>query len=129
MNVQTLKWKPSVTVEQQPEKFITVDLETDKLLYLWGGSIVSFEWLKDGKPKPKEDLKEALREKFEKKELALQKGEAIEQPLLGIGIFSGIEIGTGRETLCVFAAHKVPTIKCSIMKAMEKEFTKLWNKG
>ncbi len=129
MNVQTLKWKLSGTAEQQPEKFVTMDLETDKLLYLWGGSIVSFEWLKEGRPKSKENLSDGLRERFEECEKALLNNKEIEQPLLGVGIFNGVEIGTGRATLCVFAAHKVPTIKCSIMKSMEKEFMKLWKKG
>lgn len=129
MNVQTLKWKPSVTVIEQPEKFVTLDLETSKLLHLWGGSIVSFEWLKDGKPKDKSDLKESLQEKFTEIEQILENGQSVEHPLLGIGIFDGVEMGTGRATLCVFATHNIPKIKCSILKTTEKEFMKIWKKG
>lgn len=129
MNVQSITWKLSGTVEQQPDKFITVELDTEKLLHMWGTSIVSFEWLKNGQPKPKGNLSPNLREHIEEVETSLNNNKPVVQPLLGIGIFDGIEIGTGRATLCVFAVNKIPTIKCSLLKSMEGEFQKIWNKG
>ncbi|MGE4314068.1 MAG: hypothetical protein AB7E85_07350 [Pseudobdellovibrionaceae bacterium] len=125
MEVQTLKWKLAPNVAAHPEKYMDVELPPARVLELWRSSIVAYEWLDQGQPKPLEKLNPNLKDEYEMILKALKDGTEIEQPLLGIGIFDSLEVGMGRATICALAAANVPVLRMSLPVSMEKAYRKL----
>ena len=120
-----MEWMLSATVSAKPDKFVSHDIDMQKLLEAWRHSIVSFEWLKDGQPKPEEALNDTVKDHVVEMKKSLKDNVAQEQPMLGIGIFDGIEIGTGRALVYVLAQQGVESVKCSLPTSMEKDILKI----
>ena len=92
---KTLTFKDSKAALAKPEHYIEVRVDVAKALESWRGSMFSFEWLDgEGRIKSPEALKEKDQARFQDVEAALEAGEVLEKPLLGIGLNDTIEIGS-----------------------------------
>ncbi len=100
---------------------ITVDAA--KTLKSWETSLFGFEWLeKDGSIRTLQSLPLKERDKRLKVEAALQKGDDLPRPVLGIGLMDNVEIGSGREVFLTLAALGHKTISVHIPKSLADEF-------
>ncbi len=107
----------------RPDHYIRVDLLTKPVLKSWQSSLFSFEWMTpDGTIKSLADLPEKERVKRQQVEDAIRQGQALERPVLGIGMMDNIEIGSGRAVFLTLAAHGLERISVHIPKAHEDAF-------
>ncbi len=126
MNTADLTFQDSKAATAKPDFYIPVTLDINAVLKSWQLSVFSFEWLeKDASLKPIDALKESDQEKRKTIEAAINIGEAIEKPVLGIGIQDNVEIGSGKAVLCTLAAHGLKTIPVHIPKSNESDFKDL----
>lgn len=113
----------SAAIRDREDRYLTVRVHTGKVLADWRKSLFSFEWLTpDGNLRSLDDLPMAQRDKRLKIEETLKNGQAVERPVLGIGILDNIEIGAGREVFLTLAARRVDMIEVHIPKSSQKEF-------
>ncbi len=123
MQINAIKYKDSKSAQSRPEFYAAVTLNVKAVIQSWQLSVFSFEWLnQDGSIKSIEELKESDRERRQLIEAALQSGEPLDKPVLGIGIQDNVEIGSGKAILCTLAAHGVETIPAHIPKSNESDF-------
>ena len=119
----TINFIDSTAVEARPDFYITVSLNIDAVLKSWKLSIFSYEWMdKDGSIKSMNDLKETDQANRQAVETALNSGETLNIPVLGIGIQDNVEIGSGKAVLCTLAANGIQTIPAHIPKSNESDF-------
>lgn len=123
METIDISYKDSAAIAGREDKYLTVRVHTAKILADWRKSLFSFEWLTpDGNLRTLDDLPLAQHDKRIKTEDTLKKGQALERPVLGIGILDNIEIGAGREIFLTLAARKMDAIEVHIPKSSQKEF-------
>ncbi len=117
------RFKPSPSIETARSLFIDIEVDVAKVLESWRESLFSFEWLdEDGTIKPLKDLSVRERPKREEIEALLAKNEALEMPVLGIGIHDNVEIGSGRAVFLTLAAHGCKIMPVHIPKSCESDF-------
>ena len=79
---------------------------------------MSLEWLdKKGRIKAFKDLKPVKQEKRLLIEEALKNGARIERPILGIGLYDNVEIGSGRAAFVTLAAQGFNRIPVHVRKS------------
>jgi len=111
------------SIEDRMERYISVDVLTDKVLESWRHSLFSHEWLlPDGRIRSPEELSAAEGARCKGIEKRLEKGEALEKPVLGIGLMDNVEIGIGRHIFLTAAAKGLKTIPVHIPKGQSDEF-------
>lgn len=119
----TINFSDSKTVKARPDFYTTVNLDIAATLKSWKLSVFSYEWLnQDGTIKDTNDLKETDQHKRQQVETALNNGDTLDMPVLGIGIQDNVEIGSGKAILCTLAAHGIQTIPVHIPKSNESDF-------
>lgn len=113
----------NVIVRLQPDRYMDIMVNTSGILESWQASLFSFEWmLPDGRIKTLEELSEDERNNRMDIERKIEKGEALEKPVLGIGLRDNVEIGSGRAVFLTLAAHGVGEIPVHIPKNDENDF-------
>lgn len=123
METIDISYKDSAAIAGREDKYVTVRVQTGKVLADWRKSLFSFEWLlPDGALRPLDELPLTQRDKRLHIENALKNGQPLERPVLGIGILDNIEIGAGREIFLTLAAHGEDTLEAHIPKSSHKEF-------
>ncbi len=123
METINISYKDSAAISGREDKYLTVRVHTAKILADWRKSLFSFEWLTpDGNLRSLDDLPMAQRDKRVKTEDILKNGQAVERPVLGIGILDNVEIGAGREIFLTLAARRADMIEVHIPKSSQKEF-------
>ncbi len=111
-------------LEGDQAAFETVTVRVPTVLRSWKSSLFSFEWIKpDGSLKDIYELPHHLRERRLAVEEKLKSGQALEKPVLGIGLLETIEIGVGRDVFLTLAAHGVTEIPVHIPVNMAREFS------
>jgi hypothetical protein len=118
----TLTFADSKPVKANPDRYIEITVDTAKIVESWSTSLYSFEWLYDGQLKSGDDLKPSDREKQRTVLAALDAGETLERPVLGIGIQDNAEIGSGKVTFLTLTALGVKTLPVNIPKSCETDF-------
>jgi hypothetical protein len=104
-------------------RYMTITLDTKRVLESWQLSLFSFEWLHpDGRIKALDELPDHEKPRRIAVENKLKNGISIEQPVLGIGIADNIEIGMGRTEFLTLAAHGMKQIPVHIPKSCESDF-------
>jgi hypothetical protein len=107
----------------RPEQYLDITVSVEKVLKSWRVSLFSFEWLRpDGRIKGADELPEAEQPKRREVERRLAQGEALEKPVLGIGLLDNIEIGSGRAVFLTLAALGAKTVPVHIPRSNESEF-------
>jgi hypothetical protein len=97
-------------IRGKEERYLTVRVDSARILKSWRQSLFSFEWLTpDGDIRATDDLPMREHEKRLEVEKALKAGQALERPVLGIGLMDNVEIGSGRAVFLTLSAlgHKV----------------------
>ena len=121
-NADDLNFANSKPVQANADKYIEIHVDTAKIIESWALSLYSFEWLKDGKVKNVKDLKDSDQEKHRAIVTAIENGESIEQPVLGIGIQDNVEIGSGKAVFLTLTSLGVKTLPVHIMQSCEDDF-------
>ena len=105
------------------DAFTCITIDTNKAIQSWRLSILAHEWLNgDGSLKPAEKLTAANQEKLKAILAALDKGQPIEKPVLGIGIMDNIEIGSGRAEFIALYTQGIKHIQAHIPKSNDADF-------
>jgi len=113
----------SLAVKSRPEGYVNVTVSIPLVLESWRESLFSYEWLtQDGRIKNKTDLPPAEKTKRETIEQKLKSGEALETPVLGIGLQDNIEIGSGRAAFLTLASLGATEMSVHILKSNKDEF-------
>lgn len=109
--------------ENADGKYMDITVSTARILESWRESVFSFEWLTgEGAIKAFEDLSETEKPKREAIEAKIAAGEALEKPVLGIGLQDNVEIGAGRAEFLTLAARGLTQIPVHILKSNESDF-------
>ena len=104
--------------------FTEIEIDCAAALKSWRKSIYSFEWLdQNGKIKPAADLSEAEGRRRFDIEKAIQNGDKIEKPILGLGVMDNIEIGSGRAALLTLIDHGHTSLPVHVPNSQKDEFT------
>lgn len=111
------------SIEGKEDRYETITVDLDKVLASWKQSLFSFEWLlPDGSVRSKNELSENERQKYDYTLSEIESGNALPQPILGIGMMGNIEIGSKREILLTLYSKGVRKIDVHILKQDFEEF-------
>ena len=123
MAEKEIRFTENSTIRGREEHYLTVNIDVRKVLESWRTSLFSFEWLMpDGRIRSLPELPAEEQDKRAAVETLIEKGGALEMPILGIGIMENIEIGAGRAVFLTAAAHGVLILPAHIRRSHEKEF-------
>jgi hypothetical protein len=107
---------------KNPNDYMELIVSPAKVLEAWQTSIFAHELIaKDGRIKNEQDLSGTNLEKYLTAFEALKRGESIEKPLLGIGLYDGIEIGIGREIIAAAYHLKLENLPVHVRKAQSDD--------
>lgn len=111
-----------VIVNKNPEDYIEVETSPQAIFKVWKLSFFAHELLhNDGQVKTAEELSGDTLEKYIQAAEAFKRGETVVKPILGVGIYDGIEIGVGREIIAAAYHAGVKSIPANIRKAQADE--------
>ena len=118
-----LKFQDNTAAKARPEAFVEILVDVQAVLKSWKASLYSFEWLRpDGSIKAIEELSGPEALKRIDAESLISQGEALEKPVLGIGLMDNIEIGSGRALFLTLAAQGHKTLPVHIPASSQKDF-------
>lgn len=107
----------------QPDRYAEITVDAVKVLQDWRQSLLAHELIdKNGFVKGDEDITETRLEKRERIRLRLSAGQALEKPILGIGIFDNIEIGAGSDILATLVMEGVTTLPVHVRSSQLRDF-------
>lgn len=105
------------------EHYICVQISTEKALDSWRESVFSFQWLNaKGQIRPIDELPVEEQPKRRAVEKAINDGDALMKPVLGIGMQDNIEIGSGRAVFLTLIDLGYDTMPVHILRSNETEF-------
>ena len=121
--ISSLKFIDNPVIAARQDRYTTMTIDVGAVLQSWRISLFSYEWLTpDGRIKTLDELPQQEQPKRLDIESRLSTGEAIEKPVLGIGLMENVEIGAGRAVFLTLAAHGCKTIPVHIPVSNAKEF-------
>ena len=107
-----------VIVEKNPNDYTEINAAPADILGLWKVSLFAHELLnKDGRLKNENELSNDTLQRYIAAKESFKRGEEIPKPVLGVGIYEGIEIGVGREIVAAALHAGLDFIPVSIRKA------------
>lgn len=107
----------------QPDRYAEIVVDATKVLQDWRQSLLAHELIdKNGFVKGDEDITESRLEKRERIRLRIEAGEALEKPILGIGIFDNIEIGAGSDVLATLVMEGVTVLPVHVRTSQLADF-------
>ena len=113
-------------VDSNPDDYIEIKTCPETIFKVWKLSFFAHELLhKDGHVKSETELSGETLQKYIAASESLKRGETLPKPILGIGIYEGIEIGVGREIIAAAYHAKIPSIPAHIRKAQADEIVAL----
>lgn len=119
-----------IIVDKNPDDYTEIVTSPAAIFDTWRLSFFAHELLRqDGSVKNESELDGNTLQKFIAASEALKRGEAIEKPVLGIGLNDGIEIGIGREIVAAAYHAGEQEITASVRKAQIKDISKLLGTG
>jgi len=111
-----------VIVSKNPDDYTEVNTSPTSIFNGWKLSFFAHELLnKDGTIKNQADLSGDTLQKYIQAAESLRRGEPIEKPILGVGIYDGIEIGVGREVIAAAYHAGLKSIPANIRKGQATE--------
>lgn len=94
-----------------------------KVLQDWRQSLLAHELIdKNGFVKGDDDITETRLSKRDVVRLRMENGEALEKPILGIGLFDNIEIGAGSDTLATLVMEGVTVLPVHVRSSQLADF-------
>ncbi len=110
-------------IKNRRDHYIDVSVSVARVVESWRVSLFSYEWLlPDGRIKALGELPEAEQPKRREVERLIGAGEALQKPILGIGLMENVEIGSGRATFMTLAALGFDRIPVHIPLSNSDEF-------
>jgi len=110
----------------RPEQYAELVVDAKKLIAAWRQSLMAHELL-DGNGFIKGDM-ELSEGRLEKRMVVRKKlgaGEALEKPILGVGIFDNVEIGAGSDTIATLVMEGVTIIPVHVRRSQIRDFEAL----
>ncbi|MFA7277067.1 MAG: hypothetical protein WC043_09735 [Pseudobdellovibrionaceae bacterium] len=118
-----LKFSDPESLKGREDRFCEVEVWVAPVLASWSQSMFAHEWLKpDGKIRTLAEMSEAMRNKRRAMESAIDEGQTLMKPVLGVGVLDNIEIGSGRDLFLALAARGVTSIPVYIPRSHKSEF-------
>lgn len=112
---------PSLAGEEGQFTSITVSISS--ILRSYRRSLFAHEWLTpEGRVKDPQDLSALHQSQYQAVIASLEKGQALPQPVLGIGLLECVEIGAGRDVFMVLAALGYGSMPVHVPRDMAGEF-------
>lgn len=122
-DVATLNLVDHPSLKGREDRYATLRVDTASILVSWRKSLFSFEWLNpDGSLRSLDELPLHERDKRLKVEKQIAQDQALERPVLGIGLLDNVEIGAGRDIFMTLAAHGLKEIEVHIPLSAQKDF-------
>lgn len=113
-------------IDQNPADYVEIMVSPQKIFEQWKLSFFAHELLhKDGSVKSQDELSGDTLNKFIRASESFHRGEEVPKPVLGVGIFDGVEIGIGREIIAAAYHSGLNTIPVHVRQAQLKEIEKL----
>ncbi len=113
----------NTVVLARPEQYTEIMVDARKVLQDWKKSLLAHELLDQaGQVKSDDELSETRLEKRENIRDRLSAGLSIEKPVLGIGVFDNVEIGSGSDILATLVLEGVTEIPVHIRVSQLKDF-------
>jgi len=113
----------SPVVAAAPERYAEIMIDAAKVLQDWRQSLLAHELIdKNGFVKGDDDITETRLEKRERIRLRLEAGQALEKPILGIGMFDNVEIGSGSDILTTLVMEGVTVLPVHVRTSQLAEF-------
>jgi len=123
MNSPSTKFIDNSNLKGRESHYVTLNVNSDKVIKSWKSSLFSFEWLTpDGSIRTPDELTDSEQKKFYEVTKLYKNGESLERPILGIGVLDNVEIGSRRDVFLTLGAHDVTEISVHVLKQDEKEF-------
>lgn len=114
-------------IKGQEDKYKTVTIDVTAVIKDWRSSLFAHSWVNpDGRMKTLEELSQVEQERRHEVEERLASGNAIERPILGIGLLDHVEIGSGRSIFVTLAAHEIEQLSVHIRLSNEEELQKFF---
>ncbi len=121
--VTSLHFVDHGSLKGREDRYTVARVNTAAILKSWKASLFSFEWLTpEGGLRSLDELPLHERDKRLKVEKHLAHGDALERPVLGIGILDNVEIGAGRDVFMTLAAQGLKDIEVHIPLSAQKDF-------
>lgn len=121
--IKTIEFTDNPAILGKESKYVTIEVNVDKVIESWRDSIFSYEWLtENGQVKEQSALSEREHQKRAQIEELLTQNKPIPKALLGIGLKDNIEIGIGRAHFLTIAAHNIKEIPVHIPKSNSDDF-------
>lgn len=119
----TARFEDNSALKGREKAFITVDALVAPVLASWKESLFAHEWLHpDGSIKKPSEMTEKMALRRQGVEDRLGSEQALERPVLGIGILDNIEIGAGRDLFLALAARGIDKIPVHIPQSHLDDF-------
>lgn len=119
---QNFKWVSCKGAQDNPDKYVVMQLDLQKTIESWAMSIVAHEWLKSGIFKLHADLQDHLQEEWTTMLESVQTTKTFVRPILGIGVLDNVEVGTNRAVLSVAKHLELVSIEVVVPKPMADLF-------
>jgi hypothetical protein len=107
----------------QSGKYTELLIDATKVLQDWRQSLFAHELVdSNGFVKGDDEISETRLEKRERVRLRLSAGQALEKPVLGIGMFDSVEIGAGSDTLATLVMEGITVLPVHVRTSQIDEF-------
>jgi hypothetical protein len=104
-------------------QYVELLVDARKVLQDWRASLLAHELVdKNGFVKGDDDISETRLEKREVVRSCLTEGQAIEKPILGIGIFDNVEIGAGSDVLATLVMEGFTILPVHVRTSQLRDF-------
>lgn len=110
-------------IRKREDKYLTVQLDMDKVIESWRKSLFSFEWLlPNGHLRKPDEMTEEILDKYNFALSLYKDNKPLPMPILGIGVMDNIEIGSGKEFVLMLYGKNSKNFHAHIARQDEKEF-------
>lgn len=125
METATPRFIDHPSVSANPAAYGNATLDIAKALPSWKQSLIAYKWLNsEGQPKKPDDLADEQRAQRDDILRILAKGDALPTPIVGLGMFDNVEVGSGAGIIATLADMGVKLIPVHLRRAQEKGLKK-----
>jgi len=123
MTFSDIKFIDNSAALENPNSYILIAVDLNKVITSWKSSLFSFEWLdKAGNIRPPEQLSDDERAKHTTIIQSIANNTPLERPILGIGMLDNIEIGSRRDVLLTSYLCGLKTMDVHVKTVNQNEF-------
>ena len=125
MNTATPRFIEHPSVSANPSAYGNATLDIEKALPSWKQSLIAYKWLdSEGQPKKPEALADEQRAQRDDILRILAKGDALPTPIIGLGMFDNVEVGSGAGVIATLADMGIKLVPVHLRRAQEKGLKK-----